>query len=270
MSSNGSDNEGQTEAEANEKNVDFTFGAIRYGEARFGAQEQIAIDAPDSDAEAIFGETRFGRTRFGDVAPESGDPWTRGDGWKDRILGLWQNRGVILHRGTNLWMLLRSMLAELDRLTESAEALQQQFWIDTASGQSLDYIGVLIGVNRRTNEVDETYRERIRGALAASTSTTTHDVVVQIMSRILRCDPTDIRIERISEGTIDIHVDQNVINNSPLSEAEIIDFGNRMVPAGHRVGVGDSEAFLLKSEDGEDDPKHGFTGPNTAEGGYLG
>lgn len=64
-------------------------------------------------------------------------------------------------RGDAVRLLLAAILAQLERYYKDLEEVYSQGFVSTATGDSLDLIGDLVGCIRRTEEPDEDYRYRI-------------------------------------------------------------------------------------------------------------
>ena len=156
----------------------------------------------------------------------------------------------------DIYKLMDVLASENKRLDLDIEHLYDQRFIDSASGSELEKIGFEVGVKRRNDETDEHLRRRIIAAYASQTSDTTYESVAAAIVNIIGADPTDVSLTTPPESgdkNIEVAVSLSAIEDSPLSDEEILDIIEATISADASVSL------LLKGT-------FGFTGDEQNEG----
>ncbi|WP_147464958.1 hypothetical protein [Halococcus sp. IIIV-5B] len=177
-----------------------------------------------------------------------------------RLQNQWSNDGVPLDADSNIKRLLRSIGTALDYFDQRAAYLKTQTNVVEADGSSLDNIGYLANVHRKTNEPDEKYRIRIIATVWASLSGATFDEVARFTAYVLDTDVTNVTLRPVEhEPLVRIRVDGTLIEQSPFTADEIANLCNRVIPLDSNCIFELSGTFRFKDIGAEDDPSKGFT-----------
>lgn len=177
-----------------------------------------------------------------------------------RLQNQWSNDGVPLDADSNIKRLLRSIATALDYFDERLQEVYTQNNVVTATGGSLDNIGYLANVPRKTGESDDRYRLRIIATVWSSLSGATFDEVAQFISFVLDTDVRDIDLHSVDhEPLVYVDADGSLIEDSPFTGEEIADLANRIIPLDHNCILRLRGDFRFKDIGVEDDPSKGFT-----------
>ncbi len=156
--------------------------------------------------------------------------------------------------------------------------LMESRWIDTASGESLDMLGRLVGIPREVGEDDEAYRERIKRNVTGFKGGGTKASIISSVAALLRAREEDISIVENPESPESLTVNvvsgdswemrSRGVEDSPVEitlrvrdgegeivgpEVECLDTGfrvkiNRRVRAGEEVRVAKDGKVYLDGE----------------------
>lgn len=163
--------------------------------------------------------------------------------------------------------------AEFDRIDADANEIKKDRHIGTVSGESLDHMGDLIDVPRKTGESDDKYRRRIIGEVAASVSRGTWDSVAQAAARIVDGEADeDLELNTrydSNPATVFVSIDSDVLGDSPLTDSEIADILGKAVAAGHAVESRERGTLRLKSDNLDFTEDEGLTSDSISTGGTL-
>jgi len=192
----------------------------------------------------------------------------------------WDNHGISFNRTTNTFKLYSALISDTYEREQTLEAVRDGTHVRTAEDEVLEKIGRLVGVQRRTNENDDTLRARIIAEGASGLSDGTFESVLEIVATILNINTTEIRLvplhsvgDRVGGGVTYIRVPENALDASNIDNTTLTEIFDGLVFAGHRVVVqkaseGVEEVFTLRGDGQIDDPSLGLTTPSN-EGGYL-
>jgi hypothetical protein len=156
------------------------------------------------------------------------------------------------HESTNLYKLLQVLVSENERLDMELDELYDNRFIDTASGVSLEKIGDLVGVNRKTDEGDRKLRKRIKGAFAAQASDTTYDSFANAALSILDSTPDAVGFATPPETpkkTVELRMDGGDFEDNPLTEDELIVLLNGALSIDGQVIVKTTGTFAFAGDD---------------------
>lgn len=143
--------------------------------------------------------------------------------------------------------------------------------IDIAYGQSLDHIGRLLLLPRRTGESDPHYRLRLKASARAMTGEATIDQVRETIAILLDCDVIDVELEEPSSqpAQFDLTIDQTIIDESATTVDDLVELVKRFRAGGVKVTLTVTGSFMYRSiddfESGTDLGEHGYE-----EAGYSG
>jgi hypothetical protein len=143
--------------------------------------------------------------------------------------------------------LLRVLLTSLDRIDLDIDELFDERFVATATGRELERLGANVGIDRKTNEDDDTYRLRVRAGYAAANSAGTYEDIARVATLLLDTDPEAIELER-AENTADpatavIKVTNDVLDASPFTTSEITNILGDAVVGGHRIEIQTTDGF---------------------------
>lgn len=108
--------------------------------------------------------------------------------------------------------LLTAFASEFGEIQTARRHINDNTFVTTATGGSLDKIAELFDVERRTDETDEQTRLAIQTALRSQITSATTPELIEVISFLLDIDPEEIEIEE-STGTtprINIIIDPDI------------------------------------------------------------
>lgn len=113
---------------------------------------------------------------------------------EQEIIDNW-NHPINLFEEENLYKLLEVVALENNRIDLDIEEVYDDKFLGSATGEELEKIGDLVGVNRKTAEGDEKLRKRIQGEFIAQASDTTFETFASATLSILESNPRATEIK---------------------------------------------------------------------------
>jgi hypothetical protein len=162
------------------------------------------------------------------------------------------------HKSTNLYKLLTVLASENERIDIELDELYDNRFLGSASGDELEKIGDLVGVNRKEGEQDDKLRKRIRAAFAANASDTTYKSFASAALSILDAGPDSVEIKTppdTPQKTVRLNVDGAVLEDSPLTEDELSVLLGAALSIDAKLQIKDTGTFAF---DGDDASLEGF------------
>lgn len=184
----------------------------------------------------------------------------------------WDNSGITFAPSSNTRKLVQALLSQVDRIDDDIQDIRDSRHIDTASGEDLDNIGKLVQIPRKEGESDDKYRARLKVAFRVGSIGTTFDEFAEFSASLLETDIQNIEFQFNLDGnpaTVEVAANQDVYDNSKLSQSEVAEYLGRAVPAGHEVNALTQGGFRLKSDGETDTASKGLTSDSTSDGGGL-
>jgi len=143
--------------------------------------------------------------------------------------------------------ILKTLKRQLDRLDIEVDALYDERFINTANNDHLERIAARYDLDRKTNEPDSKLRQRTEAARRVAQSRGTYQDVAKVALALLNADPAEIEMVRPSEsgekGTGIVRVNSNVLDDTPLSNSELITILTEAAIGGHRIVIEEKNAF---------------------------
>lgn len=142
--------------------------------------------------------------------------------------------------------------------------------VDIAYGQSLDNIGSLLLLPRRTGETDPHYRIRLKAYARSLTGEATVDQIRETLAVLLECDVGDIGLrEPDAPAQFDLTVDETIVNDASVTVDDVVELVKRFRAGGVMVTMTVTGSFTHRSLDdlqsGTDLGEKGY-----GEAGYSG
>jgi len=173
---------------------------------------------------------------------------------------------------SNMHSLVDALMEANDSVDENLTEIYNNTHIDSASGESLEQLGDLVGVERKTDEVEPRYRARIKAAFRAATIGTTFDQFVEFSATLLNTSTDNISFStnyEIRPATVRLLLSPDTATELSFTLDSVADLLAKGVPAGHEVLVSETGTFTLR-EDGEpNSPENGLTADGITTGGTL-
>lgn len=158
----------------------------------------------------------------------------------------WPFESIVPDEGEALYDILVAMERELDRVDVQTDELQEQRFLDTATTRELDKLGNEVGKTRRTGESDESFRFRAQLAKAISSSDGTTKEFAQILELAFGDDVSNVNVTTtVDAPQITLEIPTVLIDDIPLTRAELETELSDAVPAGDSVNLVDSDTFIL-------------------------
>lgn len=182
----------------------------------------------------------------------------------------WDNGGIAFAEGTNTYGLVSALLHQAARVSYDAAGISSATHIDTASGEALDKIARLVQLDRKDGESDAKFRARIKVKFRVGNMGTTFDEFSEFTATVLDTDVDNVAFALDGhEAAVQITADSQVYDNSPMTRAEVKQFLEEGVPAGHEVVITEAGTFLLKVDGEADTAENGLTSDSISTGGTL-
>jgi uncharacterized phage protein gp47/JayE len=158
------------------------------------------------------------------------------------------NAGVEFAPGEPESALMTALIGELQQVNTTIDAIYNERYIETATGDRLDRLGAPVGVERKTGETDAKFRDRVRAGYLIAISDGSFEAIAKVAVALLDADPGQVTLEgppATDGGAARIEVADELVNNSPLTLSEISDELTRAAVLGHRVEVLTTDTFRL-------------------------
>ncbi len=140
----------------------------------------------------------------------------------------------------DVWQaLLIAFAKEYDELEQAAAEVEEQKFVETATGEPLNKIGDLFGLDRRQNETLDAFRVRVKAALRSQITTATVEEVRDIVALLLDADVEDVDVEEpFDRAQAQILLDvRDELDDVHISGSQFIDVVDSAVAAGVGVGI---------------------------------
>lgn len=180
----------------------------------------------------------------------------------EKVSDSWSNHAIPFGEGRNIYKLANALCAPLDGIDYRLNMVHANIHVSYAMGKSLDRIGNLANVTRKTGESDDHYRKRIIVHMRASVIGTTYDEVVSFTATLLDQPVDEVVVDlrpQTFPATLFILVNEDDVEHLPFNLQEIADLLDKVVPADHNVVLELQGTFLFKKIGEPDEPEHGFT-----------
>ena len=167
--------------------------------------------------------------------------------------------------------------AQLQKLEQTVQRVEEWRDIDKAEGTTLDRIGENVGQPRGA-ATDEIYRILIKSKIARNLSKGDINTIITVLSTALDTDPSEIKIVELYNDPIApepaaisiIKLPLRKINEAGMNPAQFARIVQRTVAAGVRVGIIETDGTFEFQNDGEYDINAGFADLAGTIGGTLG
>jgi len=167
------------------------------------------------------------------------------------IIENWEHP-ISLFEEDNLYKLLEVVALENNRIDLDIEEVYDDKFLSSATGEELEKIGDLVGVNRKTAEGDEKLRKRIQGEFAAQASDTTHEVFASAMLSILGTNKNAVTVNTPPDTVpkvVEVEVDGSIISDNPLTKTELAKLLDKTVSADAKVNIVTTGTFAFAGDD---------------------
>lgn len=144
---------------------------------------------------------------------------------------------------------------ELKHIDVDIQNVYDGRFIQTASSTELEKLGRFVGIRRNTAEGDEKFRKRILANFFALSSDTTYEGFARVAKDITDAEAGEISIEQpptAPSAQVNILVDGAVLDESSLTDSELVALLDEAVPAGHTVELVERGTFAFANPDESD------------------
>lgn len=179
---------------------------------------------------------------------------------------------------SNIGKLMAIFAAQLRKLEQTVQRVEEWRDIDKAEGTTLDRIGENVGQSRGV-ATDEIYRILIKSKIARNLSKGDINTIITVLATALNTDPSEIRIVEMYNDPIApepaaisiIQLPLKRINEVGMDPTQFARIVQRTVAAGVRVGVIELVGTFEYGSIGDPpDLERGFADINQTFGGTLG
>ena len=169
---------------------------------------------------------------------------------KNAIYDANPNGAVRFEDDQRLQTIIEGIAEAINSTDKTIEDLRSEFTIAEASAESLNRLGRAIGVRRRDEESIEAFRTRVRAAYASAISDTTIESFGSATLLILDTDESqvDLRAPSVAEPAINLKFDIDLIDETTLTEEEIINLLDGSIAASHTVRINSIGTFRFDGE----------------------
>jgi hypothetical protein len=157
---------------------------------------------------------------------------------KDDVLENAPPTGARFEPDTEVARLVETLAAVYYRIDADVDQLRRDRYVETATGVELDRRGRPLGVERPAGEGDDAFRRRALAGRARATSETTFEDFAEACLAVLDADPDQVQltIDYADElGAVIVEATTTVIEESPFSESQIVEFLEGSLPMSRRV-----------------------------------
>lgn len=152
----------------------------------------------------------------------------------------------------NLYKLLEVVGDELKRIDLEVESLYDNRFVESATGEELEKLGDLVGINRKTDEPDEKLRKRIFAGFASQASDTTYESFCTTAISILDGSSQSVEVvtpPQTQPKVVQLIVDSQVLEENPLTQDELQVLLNGAVSIDARVMITVDGTFAFEGDD---------------------
>jgi len=139
-----------------------------------------------------------------------------------------------------VWQALLTAFAnEYEEFEQTLTEVQKQKFVETATGEPLNKIADLFGLNRRQDETVDAFRVRVKAALRSQITTATVEEVRDIVALLLATDVENVNVEEpFDRAQAQILLDvRNELSTVDITSSQFIDVVDAAVAAGVGVGI---------------------------------
>jgi len=148
--------------------------------------------------------------------------------------------------------LLTVLETEYDRIDVELDELQEQRFIETATGVELDKLASEVGVIRETGESDERLRFRTQIAKAITRSSGNIYELVQLFKILFGDNTSNIVLTPVTdEPVIKMDVPDVILQKVPVDVSTLEDLLSQSLPSGDSLSITTNKTFAFDgTEDG--------------------
>lgn len=146
---------------------------------------------------------------------------------------------------------LNLITAEYEEEYAQIREIETQRYIETATGEPLEKLGRLFGVDRQHNETDTHLRHRIKLQLSKHTTGATLNEIIEDSTLVLQCEASQIEVREthdLEAARFDVFIREQVLQDAPVNVDEYIDLIQEVKPAGVRAVATIGKQFTHRSE----------------------
>ena len=140
----------------------------------------------------------------------------------------------------DVWQTLLTVFAkEYEELEQASDEAREAKFVETATGEPLNKIADLFGLDRRQDETVDAFRVRVKAALRSQITTATLEEVRDIVALLLDADIEDVDVEEpFDRAQAQILLDvRDELDDVDISGSQFIDVVDSAVAAGVGVGI---------------------------------
>lgn len=156
-----------------------------------------------------------------------------------------------------------------DTLAEIADSLD----LNNVTGKTLDLYGEMVGQSRGMAN-DEQYKMLIITRIMRNLSNGSHKGVVNALSSILNCDPSEISLIDTEDKSCSVtmsNIDLRVVQAAGMSTSQFTQIIQTLLPVGVAIEPFNFDGtFAFSNVENEYDEEAGFSNAEGTIGGYLG
>ena len=145
--------------------------------------------------------------------------------------------------------LLTVLETEYDRVDVQLDELQEQRFIETATGVELDKLASEVGVVRETGESDKRLRFRTKIAKAITRSSGNIYELAQLFNLLFEDDTTDVTLTPVPDApVINAEVSDTIIQDTPVTQSELERLLTQALPSGDALQITTKDTFAFDGE----------------------
>jgi len=145
--------------------------------------------------------------------------------------------------------LLTVLETEYDRIDVQLDELQEQRFIETATGVELDKLASEVGVVRETGESDKRLRFRTKIAKAITRSSGNIYELAQLFNLLFKDGATDITLTPVPDApAINVEVSDIIVQDAPVTQSKLESLLTQALPSGDALQITTKATFAFAGD----------------------
>lgn len=169
----------------------------------------------------------------------------------EEIIENWDHQ-IPVTEEDDLYKLLKVVESENRRIDVDLQDLYDNRFVESATGKELEKLGDMVGVVRKTNEVDSKLRKRVKAAYAAKGSDTTYSYFTQFVLDLLETNSDGVSFDtppQTQPKVVEVNIDGGILNSSVLTKQELVLLFNAALSVDARAEVTSTGTFAFEGDD---------------------
>jgi len=170
---------------------------------------------------------------------------------KEEIIENWDHQ-IPVTEEDDLYKLLKVVESENRRIDVDLQDLYDNRFVESATGKELEKLGDMVGVVKKTNEVDSKLQKRVKAAYAAKGSDTTYSYFTQFVLDLLETNSDGVSFVTPPETqpkVVEVNIDGTILDDSVLTKQELVLLFNAALSVDGRAKITSTGTFAFDGND---------------------